>query len=196
MKALDSSSKTTGQAQHLANAGYIAVGIYLRPDRCDAAMIAELRNATLQVWSIYEKGYPIRDDYFTVNQGTVDGHAAAAYAQSLGQPAGTQIYATVDYDPDDSDATGPTINGRISDYMMAFQAAIQPAGYVSSVYGSGRTCRILTSKGLAQTGWLAQSTGFAEYQQFKPNAGIVQLPAINNSWDGNDIVFPAAVGLW
>ena len=91
---------------------------------------------------------------------------------------------------------GPTINGPISDYMRAFQAAMQPAGYLASVYGSGRTCRILLSKGLAKTGWLAQSTGFAEYNVFKPKAGIVQLPRINNSWDGDDIPDPTVVGLW
>jgi hypothetical protein len=112
------------------------------------------------------------------------------------QPAGTQIYAAVDYDPDDSDASGPTINGPISTYMKAFQAAIQPAGYLASVYGSGRTCRILMANGLAQTGWLTQSTGFAEYSIFKPRAGIVQLPVINDNWDGDDIPDPTVVGLW
>jgi hypothetical protein len=196
MNAIDSSAKTTGQANQLVAAGYGAVGVYLRPDRCDAAMIAELHTAGLKVWSIYEKGRPDRDDYFSAGQGAVDGNAAAAFATSMGQPNGTQIYAAVDYDPDDSDASGPTINGRISTYMKAFQAAIAPAGYLASVYGSGRTCRILIANGLAQTGWLTQSTGFAEYKIFKPRAGIVQLPAINDNWDGDDIPDPTVVGLW
>jgi len=52
------------------------------------------------------------------------------------------------------------------------------------------------ANGLAKTGWLAQSTGFAEYHAFKPKAGIVQLPQINNSWDGDDIPDPLVVGLW
>jgi len=196
MKALDTSSETIGQAKKIATANYGAVGVYLRPDRCSAAMLAELRNAGLQVWSIYEKGYPTSDDYFSADQGVIDGHAAATFAQSMGQPVKTQIYSTVDYDPDDSDPQCPTINGPISDYMRAFQAAIQPSGYVASVYGSGRTCRILMANGLAKTGWLAQSTGFAEYHAFKPKAGIVQLPQINNSWDGDDIPDPLVVGLW
>ena len=112
------------------------------------------------------------------------------------QPKGTQIYATVDYDPDDSDPNGPMINGPISAYMKAFQSAIKPAGYLASVYGSGRTCRILMANGLAKTGWLTQSTGFAEYDVFKPKAGIVQLARINNNWDGDDIPDPTVVGLW
>ncbi len=196
MKAIDSSAKTTGQGQNLAAAGIRAVGVYLRPDRCTLPMIADLHNAGLKVWSIYEKGFPTSDAYFTAARGTTDGTAAAAFAASMRQPRGGQIYAAVDYDPDDSNQHGPTINGKISAYMQAFQAAINPAGYVASVYGSGRTCRILMAKGLARTGWLTQSTGFAEYNAFKPHAGIVQLPRINNSWDGDDIPDPAVVGLW
>ncbi len=172
MKAIDSSAKTTGQANNLAAAGYGAVGVYLRSDRCTAAMIAELHTAGLQVWSIYEKGYPTSDVYFSAAKGTSDGTAAATFAKSIGQPKGTQIYATVDYDPDDSDPNAPTISGPISAYMKAFQSAVKPAGYLASVYGSGRTCRILIANGLAKTGWLAQSTGFAEYNVFKPKAGI------------------------
>ena len=196
MKAIDSSSDTTGQAKNIVAAGYQAVGVYLRSDRCSLAMITELQTAGLGVWSIYEKGYPTSDDYFSAAQGTIDGQAAATFAQSIGQPTGTQIYATVDYDPDDSDANGPTINGPISDYMRAFQNAITPVGYVASVYASGRACRILLANGLATTGWLTQSTGFAEYNEFKPKAGIVQLPQINKSWDGDDIPDPSVVGLW
>ncbi|HEY9156029.1 MAG TPA: glycoside hydrolase domain-containing protein [Opitutaceae bacterium] len=196
MKALDSSSKTTGQAKKLADAGFEAVGIYLRSDRCTASMIAELHKANLKVWSIYEKGYPISDDYFSADQGAADGKAAATFAKTIEQPKGTQIYATVDYNPDEDDPKGPTIVGPISAYMKAFQAAIKPSGYITGVYGSGRTCRILLANGLVNTGWLTQSTSFAEYKAYKPKAGIIQLPRINNSWDGDTIPDPAVVGLW
>jgi hypothetical protein len=113
MKAIDSSAKTTGKANKLAAAGYGAVGVYLRPDRCSAAMIAELHNAGLKVWSIYEKGYPTTDAYFSAAKGASDGNAAAAFAQLMGQPKGTQIYPAVDYDPDDSNPAGPKINHRL-----------------------------------------------------------------------------------
>jgi len=191
MKALDTSVKTTGQAKQIAAAGYQAVGVYLRPDRCTAAMLAELHSAGIKIWSVYEKGFPTSDAYFTAAQGTKDGTAAAAFATSVGQPKGGQIYAAVDYDP-----SLAAVNGGITAYMKAFQAAIKPAGYVSSVYASGRACRILIAAGLAKTGWLTQSTGFAEYKTFKPHAGIVQLPRITNNWDGDDIPDPTVVGLW
>lgn len=191
MRAIDTSAKTTGQANSIAAAGYGAVGVYLRPDRCDAPMLAELHDAGVKVWSIYEKGFPTTDSYFTAARGTFDGTRAADFATAMGQPQGSQIYAAVDYDPSTN-----AVNGPISAYMQAFQVAIQQAGYLSSVYGSGRTCRILLASALAKTGWLTQSTGFAEYNAFKPQAGIVQLPEINDNWDGDDIPDPTVVGLW
>src|SRR5438046_2836518 len=134
MKAIDSSAKTTGQADNLAAAGYGAVGVYLRSDRCTAAMIAELHSAGLQVWSIYEKGYPTSDAYLSAAKGTSDAAAAATFAKTIGQHKGTQIYDTVDDDTDDTNQHGHTINSLISANMMTFQSAIKPAGYLASVY--------------------------------------------------------------
>jgi len=196
MNAIDTSEDTTGMAQSIQASGYEAVGVYLRADRCSTAMIADLHHAGLQVWSVYEKGFPTGDSYFTAAQGTTDGVRAASFAVTIGQPGGTQIYAAVDYDPDDSDPTGPTINGPISQYMTAFKAALNSSGYVASIYGSGRTCRILVAKGLAQTGWLAGSTGWAEYSAFAPRAGILQGKGISNDWDADTIANPALPGLW
>jgi|WetSurMetagenome_2_1015567.scaffolds.fasta_scaffold144489_2 hypothetical protein len=197
MKALDTSAKTNGMAQQIAHDGYKAVGVYLRSDRCSAAIISELKAAILQLWSIYENGYPTSDVYFSKQRGTSDGQAAAKFArQMINQPTDTKIYATVDYDPDDRDPNGPTIRGPISAYFAAFKAEIEPAGYVAGVYGSGRTCRILIETGLATSGWVCQSTSFAEHAEFTPSAAIVQKPRINKSWDGDEVQNPELAGLW
>ena len=196
MKALDSSAKTTGKAKQIKEKGYEAVGVYLRTDRCSQPMIKDLHDNGLKVWSMYEKGFPDHDGYFTAEQGTTDGTRAADFAQLMGQPAGTQIYATVDYNPDSKDATGPTINGPISAYMKTFQKAVKAKGYLASVYGSGRTCRILIAKGLAKTGWLCVSGSFAERAAFKPNASIVQTSVLSEDWDADTIADPAKPGLW
>ena len=196
MKALDSSAKTTGKAKQIKQQGYEAVGVYLRSDRCSLPMIKDLQANGLKIWSMYEKGHPDHNDYFTAEQGDTDGKNAADFAQQMGQPAGTQIYATVDYNPDPKDASGPTINGRISDYMKAFQKAVKAKGYLASVYGSGRTCRILIAKGLAKTGWLCVSGDFAERAAFKPNASIVQTSELTSDWDADTIADPQKPGLW
>jgi hypothetical protein len=191
IRAIDTSVKTTGQANAIKAAGFDAVGVYLRSDRCSAAMITELRNAGLKIWTVYEKGNPTGPGYFNAARGTADGTRAADFAQEIGQPTGTQIYAGVDYD-----ATQSEVNGVISSYMTAFQAAVQAEGYSSSVYGSGRTCRILIAKGLAKTGWLSLSTGWAEHNAFKPNASIVQVAEISSDRDSNTIADTTKPGLW
>jgi Domain of unknown function (DUF1906)/Calcineurin-like phosphoesterase len=196
IKGIDTSAITTGKGKQIKAKGYDAVGVYLRSDRCTTAMIKDLQQAGLRIWSTYETGHPDHDNYFTKSQGTADGKAAAAFAAKIAQPAGTQIYATVDYDPDDDDASGPTINGRISDYMAAFQAEVKAKGYLASVYGSGRTCRILIGKGLSETGWLCESSSFAEHEEFKPRASIVQVSEINKDWDSDTIADATKPGLW
>ena len=197
MQAIDTSDQTIGLAQSIVDKGYQAVGVYLRPDRCSAAMVAELRHAGLKIWSVYEKGYPTHDGYFSANQGTMDGHSAATFArQSLAQPEGTQIYASVDYDPDDKDEHGPTIREVIANYMNAFGAAVGHSGYIASIYGSGRTCRIIKELGLAKSGWLSVSSHFAEYEEYLPHAEIVQTKVLSRSWDSDTIQAPDAAGLW
>lgn len=197
MKAIDTSDLTTGMAESIANAGYEAVGVYLRPDRCSAAMVAELRQVGLKIWSLYEKGHPTHDGFFSARQGTIDGHAAAAFAAgTLFQPQQTQIYACVDYNPDRDQKDGPTIRGVIAEYMHAFGAAVALSGYVASVYGSGRTCRILKGMGLARSGWLCVSSSFAEHAEFRPQATIVQTNVISRNWDRDEIQAPGEAGLW
>jgi deoxyribonuclease II len=196
LKAIDTSVNTNGKARQIKAEGYGAVGVYLRPDRCSLAMVRDLQQAGLKIWSLYEKGNPTQTQYFTKKQGTTDGNAASAFAEKMGQPSGTQIYATVDYDPDDDDPAGPTINGAISDYMSAFQTAVHAGGYLASVYSSGRACRILIANGLAQTGWLSVSGGFAEHEEFKPRASIVQSSVINSDWDEDTISDIDKPGFW
>jgi hypothetical protein len=198
MNAIDTDIDTTGQGNQIKAQGYGAVGVYLRPDRCSTAMIADLHQAGLKIWSTYEAGYPDHDGYFNAGQGTADGTRAAAFAAGIGQPPGTQIYATVDYDhdPGPDNPAGPTINGPISQYMKAFQAAIKASGFVASVYGSGRTCRILIANGLARTGWLCMSGDYAEHDQFLPSASIVQGKEINQDWDSDTIADTTKPGLW
>jgi hypothetical protein len=197
MKAMDTSKDTTGMLQQIQADGFQAVGIYLRSDRCSAAMIGELRGAGLKIWSTYEKGHPDHAGYFSQEQGKTDGIAAARFAKNtLNQPQGSIIFATVDFDPDHGDPTGPTIRGVISEYMAAFKTAVEAAGYFAGVYGSGRTCRILTASGLAESGWLCESSSYAEHDQYKPNAAIVQIDEINGDWDNDEVQNAALAGLW
>jgi hypothetical protein len=169
MKALDTATKTTGKAHALKDLGYQAVGLYLRPDRADKAMVEDLHSAGIKCFSVYEKGWPTSPAYFKSIQGFVDGRRAAKVAAMLGQPKGTEIFAAVDYD-----AVWKTDGASVLAYMTAFRQEVKSAGYLASVYGSGLVCEKLVDAGYAHSGWLSGSTGWAGYKAFKARASVVQ----------------------
>jgi hypothetical protein len=169
MKALDTTESTIGKEQELLGLGYQAVGIYLRKDRAPLAMVKALRANNFKIFSIWEKGYPNSDAYFTAAQGKSDGAAAATYAKLIGQTVVSQIFAAVDYDAD-----WATAGSAIVAYFRQFQLAVKAAGFLASVYGSGSTCAQLTNLGYAHSGYLSESTGWRGYTEFEPKASIMQ----------------------
>ncbi|MCI1880940.1 MAG: DUF1906 domain-containing protein [Sporolactobacillus sp.] len=101
MKAIDCAtkiSKTTAQA--LKKAGIEAIGRYLGPKASWKAVSRNEVNAAnaagLRLFSIWETA-PTRAAYFTEKQAISDAAAAENYAAAIGQPAGTAIFFTVDY---------------------------------------------------------------------------------------------------
>ena len=109
--------------------------------------------------TVYEDA-PTESSYFSASRGTKDANGALAQAASVGQPAGSAIYFTVDYDAPQSD-----IDGVITDYFQAIAEAIGMQ-YVVGVYGSGDTCTAILKSGYAKLAWLAQSTGWGGYHSF------------------------------
>jgi len=168
MTAIDTSEIITGKAHQLADAGIVYVGIYLRPDRCTKEMIEELHQAGIKVFSICERGEPTAPPYFTAQQGTDDGHAAADFADEMGQPSETTISPAVDYDSDPAD---------VKAYLEAFHNAVKGWGYRSLPYGNGSTLAAIIAAGFASGGWLSQSQAFSGYREFLPDAAIIQGPS-------------------
>jgi hypothetical protein len=118
-----------------------------------------LSESGLQLVAVYEDG-PTDYDYFSADRGTADANGAIAQAQAIGQPKGSAIYFTVDYD-----ASFEEIRANITEYFTAINTAM--AGlYEVGVYGSGSVCSAITEAGLAQLAWLAQSSGWSGYSQF------------------------------
>lgn len=123
---------TESKLQTLINGGYTFVGRYLgryftneEKDR--------ISKGGLYIVSLYE-GNPTHIGYFTEAQGRTDATNAIEKAQSLGQPSGTPIYFTVDYDASASD-----VSGGIRIYLQAIKAVFQEKGnpYKLGLYGSG-----------------------------------------------------------
>jgi len=123
---------TDSKLQTLINGGYTFVGRYL-----GSHLTSEEKNRItsggLYIVSLYE-GNPVNIDYFTAQQGRTDATRAIEKAQSLGQPSGTPIYFTVDYDASDSD-----VRGGIRIYLQAIKAVFEERGnpYKLGLYGSG-----------------------------------------------------------
>lgn len=169
MKAFDTLNITTGHANEIAALGYQAVGVYLRADRTTPEEIQGLKSVGIKIFSIWEKGFPTAGKYFTAAQGAKDAAAALAFAAKIKQPSGTQIFACVDFDAD-----WATDGAAISTYFDAFHHVIRAGGYLASVYGSGVVCAHIVGAGFAHSGFLAQSTGWAGFNDYKSKAAIVQ----------------------
>jgi hypothetical protein len=89
----------------------------------------------------------------------------------LRQPAGSAIYFAVDFD-----ASSAQLANEIGAYFQAVKEGFTTASapYTIGVYGSGLTCRTISASGAASYTWLAGSTGWREYQLFRPSATLVQ----------------------
>jgi len=170
-QGLDANNNLTDYGGHLKEDGYMWVGRYINPGKSQPLTNAEAQTLTadgLYIVSIWEQGSPTQVGYFTTGAGTNAGNGAVSAAQSIGQPTGTPIYFAVDYDASSSDL--PSIGG----YFSALHSIVRAAGYFVGVYGSGLVCQFLSEQGTVSKTWLSQSTDFAGYQEWKPNADIIQ----------------------
>ncbi len=98
---------------------------------------------------------------FSRAKGFAAGRTAFRHAQhSIGQPAGSGIYFSVDFDASNNEIT----NNVIPYFEGVRDAFNQESGgnsdYRVGVYGSGLVSSTLTDKGLIQLTWLAMSRGF------------------------------------
>jgi hypothetical protein len=176
--AIDTAEITTGLGDQLKAAGIGAVGAYLRSDRFPQAMLADLHANGIKVWSIWEKGEPISDAYFSAAQGAQDASEAMEYALSMGQPAETTISPCCDYDSNPA---------AVAAYLEAFHGTIKSCGYYSLPYGNGATLQWAIDSGYAVGGYLSQSTGFQDYASFYHRAAIIQGPGTNILGLGADL---------
>jgi len=115
--------------------------------------------AGIAIVAVYEDG-PTNAAYFSASRGAADAGGALEQAAAVGQPQGSAIYFTVDYDASSSD-----IAGNIAAYFAAIASTIG-GQYRVGVYGSGDVCEAMLNGGYASLAWLAQSTGWSGYSQF------------------------------
>ena len=145
--------------------GYSFIGRYysdtthISGKKLTAAEAQLISAAGIDIVAVYEDG-PTSYSYFSASRGTQDANGALAQALSVGQPDGSAIYFTVDYD-----ATASDIAANITAYFQAIAETIGTQ-YIVGVYGSGNVCTAILASGYAQLAWLAQSTGWGGYHTF------------------------------
>ena len=135
---------------------------------------------------------------FSAERGTAAGLRALRYAMhTIGQPRGTGIYFSVDFD-----ASQREITERIVPHFQAIRAVLIEAGetqpsYRIGAYGSGLLLKNLLDAGLIELAWLSMSTGFRESKAFyasnrwhlhqKLEVKDVSTPAGKFAYDPNEV---------
>lgn len=164
---------TESRLQTLISGGYTFVGRYLG-NNLTFEEKDRITKGGLYIVSLYERN-PTRIEYFTKTQGKIDASSAIRNARELGQPAGTPIYFTVDYNASYSDITG-----GITEYLQVIKSVFVDEGnpYKLGLYGSGAVLshfqNTYTYTWLAgATAWMGSSsyTGWA-IKQYDPNTPI------------------------
>jgi hypothetical protein len=167
--ALDCTGDCSGKAAAIRAAGYDTVIRYYSMStwkRMGAAEAQALSRAGLRLVAVYQDRQNQPDD-FSEAKGKLAAHNAFSYAQSvIFQPTGSAIYFSADFDPTADVVTNqivPFFRG-VRETLLAANGNVLP--YRVGIYGSGRTCGMLLDANLVELAWLAQSTGFANYQAF------------------------------
>jgi hypothetical protein len=128
--------------------------------------IQGLHSVGIKVGCVFESGNTL--DYFTPQNGISGAKVAQAHLLSIGAPSDGLMAFAVDFDP-----TEAQIESTIVPYFKSVRSVMRP-GFLVDAYGSGLTLSILKKLGLIHRAWLAQSTGWAGYQEFLHLADLVQ----------------------
>lgn len=130
VNAVDCTGLSPSSIANLVKNGVKTVGRYLSHSTWKGLSLGEVANikaAGLQIFSIYESN-PTKASYFVTGKGKSDALDAMALAKAVGQPEGTAIYFTVDFDCQGADFP------KILAYFKEIKANL--VGFKVGAYGS------------------------------------------------------------
>jgi len=168
MSIIDTTSNTRSSISCLLSQGVQTVIRYYNfsnsstfPEKRLELAEAEILTANgLRIGVVFQQRQDRATDFGQSN-GIAAGRRAYRHAKdNIGQPAGSGIYFSVDFD-----ARADEIRDAIVPYFGAVkQAFTEESGgvpeYRIGAYGSGLVCKTLTAAGLIELTWLAMSRGF------------------------------------
>jgi hypothetical protein len=159
-----------GKARALRNAGIETVIRYYNHQnsstfprkRLTLAEAEELCGAGLRLAAVFQQRQNQIADFSRAKGLRAGKKAFRIAADEVGQPEGSGIYFSVDFDASQAEivsAIQPFFEG-VKQGMAA--EADGGAGYRIGAYGSGLVCRALIAAGLTELSWLSMSKGFRE----------------------------------
>lgn len=168
MSIIDTPWNTTSKLAALAANGVTTIIRYynfsnsqrLPEKRLSLAEAQAISAQGMTIAVVFQQGQSGAAD-FTEIKGYEAGRRAYRYAlNDIGQPAGSGIYFSVDFD-----ASPSQIKNAVSPFFQGIQRAFDEVSggqpiYRVGVYGSGATAAALTRAKLASLVWLAMSRGF------------------------------------
>lgn len=161
-KGFDSAVTTAGIIDKIVAAGVGFVGRYHSRNPRKNLTLAEaglLSKAGISIVSVWEAMGDQRSN-FNAAQGGKDAIAALTCAANVQQPENSTIYFAVDFDASLAD-----LANRIIPYFEAV-APVLAATYRVGVYGSGRVCEELETKGYVHHTWLGGAMGWANSRAY------------------------------
>lgn len=157
------------QALAIKSAGYTHVGRYLTgyvgkehvPKYMTHEEVANIENAGLSIFPIYQDGGYYLDYFKKPSQGSVDAKTAILAAERIGIPKGTTIYFAVDFD-----CYGYQIDTFIVPYFkkikLCFNSSQNKKNYRIGIYAPRFVCTKVSALGLADSSFVSDmSTGFS-----------------------------------
>lgn len=169
-KIIDTPWYAGGKARALKDAGIDTVIRYYNfqnsrtfpRKRLTLAEAEELCGAGLQLGAVFQQRQNQIGDFSRAQGLRAGKQAFAIAADQVGQPEGSGIYFSVDFD-----ASPAEITAAVQPYFEGVRESMEAeAGgqtrYRIGAYGSGLVCRALTAAGLTQLSWLSMSRGFRE----------------------------------
>jgi hypothetical protein len=168
MSIIDTPFNTTAKIPCLKTQGVVTVIRYYNfsnsrtfPNkRLELAEAQALSSRGFQIGAVFQQRQNQAAD-FSELKGLAAGRRAYRYAHDdIGQPAGSGIYFSADFD-----ASSSEIKNNLTPFFTGVKRAfVEESGgqpdYRIGAYGSGLTCSTLTQKGLTELTWLAMSRGF------------------------------------
>jgi len=165
MIGFDADQDCSGVAELAKSRGVAFICRYLK--NLGTQEIQILSAAGLQIVSIFESTAERAKE--GAEAGAEDSARALEQASALGQPQGSAIYATADFDCSEEELEG------VLGYFRAFKAGLGSEGKLG-VYGCGRVCEATAAAGVADFTWLAGGLGMNGSREFAKsgNATIQQ----------------------